>query len=142
MSLTPHPPRSSAPSPAGEGSCKSRFWATDGCAALTDLFGRGDPSPTAAIHFLFVGEAFRLPFFDLHQCSVSDFVRTQIFKLPKGILLRVISNPTPTPTGKFFASFFQKRREIASPHPRVPFNYTRATSLMRSVALGDDQITF
>ena len=42
-----------------------------GCAALTDIFGRGDPSPTAVIHFLFVGEAFRLPLFDLHHCSVS-----------------------------------------------------------------------
>ena len=24
------------PSPTGEGFCKSRFWATDGCAAVTD----------------------------------------------------------------------------------------------------------
>ena len=74
---------------------------TDGCVAITDFFGMGNPSPTAVIHFSFVGEAFRLPLFDLHHCSVSDFVRTQISKLPKGILLRVISNPTPTPTGSF-----------------------------------------
>ena len=45
--------------------------AKDGCAAVTDIFGRGDPSPTAVIHFSFVGEAFRLPLFDLHHCSVS-----------------------------------------------------------------------
>jgi hypothetical protein len=25
--------------------------------------------------------------------------------------ISVLSNPIPTPTGKFFASFFQKRRE-------------------------------
>ena len=42
-----------------------------GCAELTDIFGRGNPSPTAVIHFSFVGEAFLLPLFDLHNCSVN-----------------------------------------------------------------------
>ena len=80
-----------------------KFWhmpfvsSMDGCAAITDIFGMGNPSPTAFSYFSIVGEAFRLPFFDLHHCSVSDFIRTHISKLPKGILLRVISNPTPTP---------------------------------------------
>ena len=35
-----------------------------GCAALTDIFGMGNPSPTAFSYFSIVGEAFRLPLFD------------------------------------------------------------------------------
>ena len=54
-----------------------KFWhmpfvsSMDGRAAITDIFGRGDPSPTAFPYFSFVGEAFRLPLFDLYHCSVN-----------------------------------------------------------------------
>ena len=58
-----------------------KFWhmpfvsSMDGCAAITDIFGRGDPSPTAFSYFSIVGEAFRLPLFDLHHCSVNRQTR-------------------------------------------------------------------
>ena len=47
----------------------------DGCAAITDIFGMGNPSPTAFSYFSIVGEAFRLPLFDLHHCSVNRRTR-------------------------------------------------------------------
>ena len=48
------------------------------------------------------------------RCSVSDFIRTQISKLPKGILLRVISKPHINTRRKFFWFFsFKKRTKIA-----------------------------
>ena len=46
-----------------------------GCAAITDIFGMGNPSPTAFSYFSIVGEAFRLPLFDLHHCSVNRRMR-------------------------------------------------------------------
>ena len=39
-----------------------------GMCGGTDIFGMGNPSPTAIVLFLFVGEAFRLPLFDLRYC--------------------------------------------------------------------------
>ena len=94
---------SGPPSLTREGHCKSRFWATDGCAAITDIFGRGDPSPTAVIHFLFVGEAFRLPLFDLYHCSVNsrtrDLCQFSIFNFPFSIQKAL---PDGKPSGSAF----------------------------------------
>ena len=66
-------------------------------------FGMGNPSPTAFSYFSIVGEAFRLPFFDLHHSSVNiqtcDLCQFYIFHLfpvcseqSLGIDLRVVED--------------------------------------------------
>ena len=77
---------------------------------MTDIFGRGDPSPTAFSYFLIVGEAFRLPFFDLHHCSVVDLIGDTYIQTSKGNIATGHIKPYTNTFRKFFWFFSFKKR--------------------------------